>query len=64
MMSWVPLTGIALIAALGSAMVGSLFSSDAWNNITFAGAEVINPKRNIPLSLFLGTLLSLYFICL
>ena len=54
---WIPLTGFALIAALGSATVGSLFSADAWNNITFTGAEVINPKRNIPLSLFLGTLI-------
>ena len=50
-----PLGGFALIAALGMAMVGSLFSSDAWNNITFTAGEVINPKRNIPLSLFLGT---------
>ena len=53
----VPLTGIALIAALGMAMVGTLFSSDAWNNITFTAGEVINPRKNIPLSLFLGTLL-------
>ncbi len=51
------LTGFALIAALGTAMVGSIFSSDAWNNITFTAGEVINPKRNIPLSLFLGTLI-------
>jgi APA family basic amino acid/polyamine antiporter len=36
-------------------MVGSLFSSDAWNNITFAAAEVINPKRTIPLALVIGT---------
>jgi basic amino acid/polyamine antiporter, APA family len=51
----VPLTGFAIIAAMGVAMVGSLFSSDAWNNITFTAGEVINPKRNIPMSLFLGT---------
>jgi len=51
------LTGFAIVAAIGTAMVGSLFSSDAWNNITFTGSEVINPKRNIPLSLFLGTLI-------
>jgi APA family basic amino acid/polyamine antiporter len=37
------------------AMVGSLFSSDAWNNITFTAGEVENPRRNIPLSLALGT---------
>lgn len=54
------LAGFALIAAIGTAMVGSLFSADAWNNITFAGGEVINPKRNIPLSLFLGT----FIVCL
>ena len=52
----VPITGIAIIIALGTAMVGSLFSSDAWNNLTFTAGEVINPKKNIPLSLFLGTI--------
>jgi APA family basic amino acid/polyamine antiporter len=51
----IPLTGFAIIAAMGVAMVGSLFSSDAWNNITFTAGEVINPKKNIPMSLFLGT---------
>jgi len=53
----IPISGMALVAALGMAMVGSLFSSDAWNNITFTAGEVINPRKNIPLSLFLGTLL-------
>jgi APA family basic amino acid/polyamine antiporter len=48
------LAGWALIAAVGVSLVGSLFSADAWNNITFAAAEVKNPKRNIPLSLALG----------
>lgn len=51
----IPLTGISLIAAIAVSMVGSIFSSDAWNNITFIAAEVKNPKRVIPLSLFLGT---------
>ena len=41
--------------AFGAAMVGSLFSSDAWNNVTFAAAEVQNPKRNLPLAFVLGT---------
>jgi len=50
------LSGFMLPAAVGVAMVGSLFSSDAWNNITFTAGEVENPKRNIPLSLALGTL--------
>ena len=39
----------------GSALVGSLFSSDAWNNVTFAAAEVRNPRRNLPLALVFGT---------
>ncbi len=52
----IPLSGLALMAAIGMAMVGTLFSSDAWNNITFTAGEVINPRKNIPLSLVLGTL--------
>jgi APA family basic amino acid/polyamine antiporter len=44
-----------LLSAIGIAMVGSLFSADAWNNITFTAGEVTNPKRNIPLSLVVGT---------
>ncbi|HEX2963371.1 MAG TPA: amino acid permease [Ignavibacteriales bacterium] len=49
------LSGMKLLAAIGVAMVGSLFSSDAWNNITFTAGEVKNPRRNIPLSLVIGT---------
>lgn len=52
-----PLAGIALLSALGAAMVGSLFASDAWNNITFAAAEVVEPQRTIPRSMALGVLL-------
>lgn len=44
-----------LLIAFGVAQVGSLFSSDAWNNITFTAGEVKDPQRNIPLSLALGT---------
>ncbi|HMD14852.1 MAG TPA: amino acid permease, partial [Bacteroidota bacterium] len=55
MVSIESLSGMMVLAAIGVAMVGSLFSSDAWNNITFTAGEVINPKRNIPLSLVLGT---------
>ncbi|MCS6873115.1 MAG: amino acid permease [Pyrinomonadaceae bacterium] len=44
-----------VIVAYCVAQVGSLFSSDAWNNITFTAGEVKNPERNIPLSLVLGT---------
>ncbi|WP_298412042.1 amino acid permease [Hydrotalea sp.] len=47
----------AAIGAIAAAMVGSIFSSDAWNNVTFIAGEIKNPKRNIGLSLFLGTLL-------
>jgi APA family basic amino acid/polyamine antiporter len=49
-----PLSGMTLATALGLAMIGSLFSSDAWNNVTFIAGEVENPKRNIPLGLFFG----------
>jgi basic amino acid/polyamine antiporter, APA family len=44
-----------LLVAYGVAQVGSLFSADAWNNITFTAGEVKNPQRNVPLSLALGT---------
>ncbi|OFY48258.1 MAG: hypothetical protein A2X22_01415 [Bacteroidetes bacterium GWF2_49_14] len=53
----VPIAGFALLVAMGTAMVGSLFASDAWYNITYISGEVINPKRNLPLSLFFGTLI-------
>ena len=46
---------IAVIPVIGAAMVGSLFSSDAWNNVTFAAAEVQNPTRNLPRALAIGT---------
>ncbi|HEX5725158.1 MAG TPA: amino acid permease [Longimicrobiaceae bacterium] len=45
----------ALVLAFGAAMVGGLFSADAWNNVTFAAAEVHRPQRNLPLALALGT---------
>ncbi|MEO6135581.1 MAG: amino acid permease [Ginsengibacter sp.] len=54
---WFPITGTVLIGAIAASMVGSLFSSDAWNNVTFIAGEIKNPKRNIGLSLFLGTLI-------
>lgn len=53
--SWIPIGGTVLIGAMAAAMVGSIFSSDAWNNVTFIAGEIKNPKRNIGLSLFLGT---------
>jgi APA family basic amino acid/polyamine antiporter len=53
-----------LIVAFGVSQVGSLFSADAWNNITFTAGEVKNPKRDIPLSLAAGTaiVITLYFL--
>lgn len=48
---------IAAVGAIAAAMVGSIFSSDAWNNVTFIAGEIKNPQRNIGLSLFLGTLI-------
>jgi len=52
-----PVFGVAILGAIAASMVGSIFSSDAWNNVTFIAGEIKNPKRNIGLSLFLGTLI-------
>ena len=49
------ITGFALMAVLGSTIINSLFSSDAWNNVTFIAGEIRDPQRNIPRSLFWGT---------
>lgn len=48
---------MAAVGAIAASMVGSIFSSDAWNNVTFIAGEIKNPQRNIGLSLFLGTLI-------
>ncbi|MBC8124434.1 MAG: amino acid permease [Candidatus Kapabacteria bacterium] len=50
-------TSIPFLAIIAVAMVGSIFSSDAWNNITFAAAEVKQPERTIPRALFGGVVL-------
>lgn len=55
--SWLPIGGTVLVSAIAASMVGSLFSSDAWNGVTFISGEIRNPKRNVGLSLFLGTLI-------
>ncbi|MBL7781110.1 MAG: amino acid permease [Saprospiraceae bacterium] len=47
---------VGIGSALGVAMVGSLFSSDAWNNVTFIAGEIENPKRNVPLALAFGVI--------
>jgi APA family basic amino acid/polyamine antiporter len=53
----IPLAGITLITAIGTALVGSLFASDAWYNLTYVSGEVVDPKRTVPLSLLFGTLI-------
>ena len=53
---WISIGGSTIIAGIAAAMVGSVFSSDAWNGVTFIAGEIKNPKRNVGLSLFLGTL--------
>ena len=55
--NWVDIGGAALLGGIAAAMVGSLFSSVAWENVTFIAGEMKNPQRNIGLSLFLGTLI-------
>ncbi len=61
----VPLHGLELVAFIGVAMVGSLFSSDAWNSVTFIAGEIRRPERNIGLSLLFGTLIVtvIYILC-
>ncbi len=61
---WKPITGVALVGAVAASMSGSIFSSDAWNNVTFIAGEIKNPKKNIGLSLFLGTLIvTVIYVC-
>jgi APA family basic amino acid/polyamine antiporter len=57
-------SAFGIFVALCVAQTGSLFSADAWNNITFTAGEVKDPRRNIPLSLALGTIIviSLYLL--
>jgi len=47
----------ALLSAIGVALIGSLFSSDAWNNVTFIAGEIKQPQKNIPLGLLIGVLI-------
>lgn len=56
--------GAGAFGAIAASMVGSIFSSDAWNNVTFIAGEVRNPKKNIGMSLFLGTLIvTIVYVC-
>jgi APA family basic amino acid/polyamine antiporter len=55
--SFVEYTTAAALGAIAASMVGSIFSSDAWNSVTFIAGEMKNPKRNVALSLFFGTMI-------
>jgi APA family basic amino acid/polyamine antiporter len=59
-----PTAWVNLVVILAVVQVGSLFSADAWNNVTFTAGEVKNPRRNLPLSLALGTgfVIAVYFL--
>ena len=52
-----PYAGLAILGGIAGSMVGTLFSSDSWHNVTFIAGEIKRPERNIGLALFLGTLL-------
>ena len=60
-----PIEYVGILTVIAVVQVGSLFSSDAWNNVTFTAGEIRDPKRNLPLSLALGTgtVLLLYILC-
>jgi APA family basic amino acid/polyamine antiporter len=60
-----PTVFVGLLTVLAVVQVGSLFSADSWNNVTFTAGEIRNPRRNLPLSLVLGTgvVLLLYVLC-
>lgn len=62
--AWQDIGGATLLGAMAAAMVGSIFSSDSWNNVTFIAGEIKRPQRNIGLALFLGTLIvTIIYIC-
>jgi APA family basic amino acid/polyamine antiporter len=60
-----PTVLVGTLTILAVAQVGSLFSADAWNNVTFTAGEVTNPRRNLPISLAVGTgvVIALYIAC-
>ncbi len=60
-----PMVWVGTLTILAVAQVGSLFSSDSWNNVTFTAGEVKRPSRTLPLSLVLGTgvVIALYVAC-
>ncbi|MDE3105874.1 MAG: amino acid permease [Acidobacteriota bacterium] len=60
-----PVAYVGVLTVVAVVQVGSLFSSDAWNNVTFTAGEIRNPRRNLPLALAVGTgvVLALYMLC-
>jgi APA family basic amino acid/polyamine antiporter len=55
--TFVEYTTVAALGAVAASMVGSIFSSDSWNSVTFIAGEMRNPKRDVALSLFFGTMI-------
>lgn len=62
--SWEKISGSVLILGFAAAMVGSLFSSDAWQGITFMSHEIDKPEKTIPRALFMGTFIVTVIYCL
>ncbi len=62
--SWHQISGMAVLFAFGTALIGSLFSADAWNNVTFIAGEIDNPGKNIAKSMLLGTTIVTVIYCL
>ncbi|HFK5575161.1 amino acid transporter [Elizabethkingia anophelis] len=62
---WVPISGKAILGGIAAAMVGSVFSSVAWESVTFVSGEIENPKRNVVRAMVIGTasVIILYFLC-
>ena len=60
---WVPISGKAILGGIAAAMVGSVFSSVAWESVTFVSGEIENPKRNVVRAMVIGTasVIILYF---
>lgn len=62
--NWTAVIGAGILGAVAASMAGSIFSSDAWNNVTFIAGEIKNPRKNIGLALFFGTLIvTVIYIC-
>ncbi len=63
--SWKEISGATLMGGIAAAMVGSIFSSVAWENVTFISGEISNPKKNVVIAMVLGTslVMVLYLLC-